>query len=56
MGDGDIVWTMHTHHRACVAVSCQPQGVLPISTFANDLGVVSVLPSLSPSLFPSLSP
>ena len=35
---GDILCTMHTHHRSTIAVGCSADGVLPLSTFANDLG------------------
>jgi hypothetical protein len=32
------VCTMHTHHAATIAVSTSEKGLLPLSTFANDLG------------------
>jgi ribulose-5-phosphate 4-epimerase/fuculose-1-phosphate aldolase len=38
-GDGaDILCTMHTHHADTIAVASSKQGLLPLSTFANDLG------------------
>ena len=39
--ESDIAWVMHTHYRACVAVSYMPQRLLPISAFADNLSTIA---------------